>query len=380
MDCPHIPQLNYGEFGQRLRQKIAGQRFPVKGSLELTFRCNLHCQHCYLAHRQQSLPGRGELTLPEIQRILDEVVDEGCLWFLLTGGEPLVRRDFKDVYLYAKRKGLLLTLFTNGTLLTPPLADFLAEWRPLSVEITLYGYTQETYERVTGVPGSHARCMRGIELLLERGIDLKLKTMLMTLNRSELWDMKAYAHSLGVDFRFDPMLNAVLDGSRAPLSLRLPPEEVLEFDLADADKVRQWQDFCNRYDGVRVDPDYLYVCGAGVHLFHIDPYGQLSLCMLSRAQSYDLRQGAFAEGWRDYLREVRYQPPLGDYPCNRCELITLCGQCPGWGQMENNDPQGPVDYLCQVAHLRAKAFGFGALSERANITNIEAMDITGVVR
>ena len=204
--------------------------------------------------------------------------------------------------------------------------------------------------------------------------------MLMTLNRDELWEMQAFAHNLGVDFRFDPMLNAVLNGSRAPISLRLPPEEVVAFDLADTDHLSQWLDFCQRYVGVRVDPDTLYACGAGVHFFHIDPYGQLSLCMLSRAQSYDLRQGAFSEGWGDFLREVRYQPPLGDYLCNRCELMALCGQCPGWGQMENGDPQRPVDYLCQVAHLRAEAFGFGALSERDNLTNVEAMQFIGDVR
>ena len=102
-------------------------------------------------------------------------MDEGCLWFLLTGGEPLVRRDFLEIYQYIKRKGLLATVFTNGTLLTPKIADVLAEWRPFAIEITLYGRTQETYERVTGIPGSHARCMRGIELIMERGLPLNLK-------------------------------------------------------------------------------------------------------------------------------------------------------------------------------------------------------------
>ena len=109
-------------------------------------------------------------------------MDEGCRWLLLTGGEPFLRPDFLDIYTNANKKGLLLTLFTNGTLLTPRSADLLAERRPFAIEITLYGATQQTYERITGIPGSYARCRRGIDLLLERNLPLKLKTMVMTLN------------------------------------------------------------------------------------------------------------------------------------------------------------------------------------------------------
>ncbi len=357
MDCPHIPELGYGEFSQRLHEKIAGQRIPITGSLELTFRCNLRCVHCYVAHGHDGIPGQEELTTAEICGILDEVVDEGCLWLLLTGGEPLLRPDFLDIYAYAKRKGLLVTVFTNGTLLTPRIADYLADWRPFCVEITLYGWTQETYERITGVPGSHARCMRGIDLLLERGVPLKLKTMLMTLNQHELWDMQAYAESLGVEFRFDPLLNAGLDGSTAPTEFRLPPAEAVAFDLADAKRMETWQKFCDKFVGTPANPEHLYTCGAGLHTFHIGPCGELSACMITRKPHYDLRRGTFRQGWREFLKDVRGQKRARDVTCARCELIALCGQCPGWAQLEHGDQEEPVDYLCQVAHQRAAAFG-----------------------
>jgi radical SAM protein with 4Fe4S-binding SPASM domain len=358
VDCPHIPELRYGEFSKRLHEKVAGQRIPIVGSLELTFRCNLRCVHCYVAHGHGGIPDQTELSYGEICNILDQIVDEGCLWLLLTGGEPLLRPDFLDIYTYAKRKGLLFNLFTNGTLITPRIADYLADWRPFVVEITLYGRTQETYERITGVPGSHARCMQGIDLLLERGVPLKLKTMLMTLNQHELWDIKAYAESLGVAFRFDPMMNAGLEGSRAPIAFRLSPEEVVQFDLADAKRLAEWQQFWERSLGVRADDRYLYVCGAGLRSFHIDPYGKLSVCLISRVPDYDLRQGSFREGWCEFLPQVRHQRPTDDYRCNQCELLSLCGQCPGWAQLEHGNPERPVEFLCQVAHLRAEAFGF----------------------
>jgi len=352
MDCPHIPELSYSQFGEDLRNKTAGKRVPLSGSLELTFRCNLRCQHCYVSHGHNGIPGQQELSTSEIQRIIDEVVDAGCLWFLLTGGEPLVRRDFLEIYTYAKRKGLILSLFTNGTLITPRIADYLAEWPPFKVEITLYGATQETYERVTGIPGSYTHCMRGIELLLERGLPLKLKTMLMTLNQHELQAMRAFAEGLGVDFRYDPMISAVLDGDDRPKSLRIPAEEVVQLDLQDRRRAESLRSFIQRTKGYQNPGDNLYVCGAGQHTFHIDPYGRLCLCMMVRYVSFDLRAGTFQDGWGHFFPQIRSQQIEGDYACSQCELMPLCGQCPGWSFIEHGETQKPVDYLCQVAHLR----------------------------
>jgi len=352
MDCPHIPELSYSQFGESLGNRIAGKRIPISGSLELTFRCNLRCQHCYVSHGNNGIPGQQELSTSEIKSIIDEVVDAGCLWFLLTGGEPLVRRDFLDIYTYAKLKGLIITLFTNGTLITPRIADYLADWPPFKVEITLYGFSQETYELVTGIPGSHARCMRGIELLSERRMPLKLKTMLMTLNQHEIHDMQAFADSLGVPFRHDAMLNAGLDGDGRPTSFRIPPHEVVQLDLQDQGRAEALRSFIQRTKGYQNPGDNLYVCGAGKTSFHIDPYGQLCLCMMARYASYDLRAGSFQDGWERFIPQIRSQIIEGDYACSQCELMPLCGQCPGWSYIEHGETQKPVDYLCQVAHLR----------------------------
>jgi len=357
MECPDIPVANYGEFSRRLHDRIAGRRIPITGSIEVTARCNLQCAHCYInlpVSDHEAL--KRELSREELWDLLDQIVDEGCLWLLLTGGEPFIRADFLDIYTYAKHKGLLITLFTNGTLITPKVADHLAQWRPFVVEITLYGRTKETYDRVTGVPGSYKRCMRGIELLLERNVPLKLKSTVLTLNRHEIGEMKEYADGLGVDFRFDPMLNAGVDGDQRPVNFRISPEEVVALDLADEKRMKSWREFCHRFWGPPPQPKYLYRCGAGLNTFHIDPYGQLSACMMSRVPSYDLRQGTFHEGWHRFMARVRTQKRTRETPCQHCDLISLCGQCPGWAQMESGDQETPVDYLCRIAHLRAEAF------------------------
>jgi len=168
--------------------------------------------------------------------------------------------------------------------------------------------------------------------------------------------MKEYATGLGVGFRFDPMVNAGLDGAREPTNLRLAPEEVLELDLADAERAEEWRRFCARALQLAPDPERIYICSAGMRSFHIDPHGLLSVCIISRGRSYDLRRGSFHEAWHGCLPEVRDEAASGAYECNQCELISLCGQCPGWAQLEHGDQEKRVDFLCQVAHLRAQAF------------------------
>lgn len=353
MECPHIPELAYGDFSERLHAKVAAKRIPIGGSLELTFRCNLRCAHCYIDHEDT----QKELTLAEIDSLLDTLIAEGCLWLLLTGGEPFVRKDFLDIYTAAKKKGMIVTLFTNGTMITEEIADYLADWRPFCVEITLYGMTKDTYENVTGVPGSHARCLSGIELLLERKIPLKLKTMVLSLNKHELEQMREYTEGLGLTFRYDPLVNPRIDGSHKPSEVAITPEEVVQLDVNDKKRFDSWMEMLEKYLGPPSDPTALFGCGAGRSSFNIDPYGKMSVCVLVRQPEHDLRTQPFKTGWYEAFPEVLATKRTKESPCAKCELAALCGQCPGWAELEHGDPELPVDYLCKVGHLRAEAFG-----------------------
>jgi radical SAM protein with 4Fe4S-binding SPASM domain len=248
--------------------------------------------------------------------------------------------------------------YTNGNLITPAVADYLAAWRPFGLEITLYGRTRETYEALTGVPGSFARCMRAIELCLERGLPLKLKTVIVTLNKHEIWDMQSFAEGLGVEFRFDAMMNPRIDCSQSPLAVRLSPEELVEFDVHDDKVMDEWKRFADTFGGVVHKPetsDELYHCGGGIDSFAIGPSGQMSICVLSQKDVYDLRGGSIREGWHQFLHKVRHRKITRLTKCVDCQLKAMCGMCPANGELENGDPEAPVDFLCQVAHLRAHA-------------------------
>jgi len=297
-----------------------------------------------------------ELSFEEVCRILDEITEAGCLYLLLTGGEPMLRRDFLDIYTYAKKKGLLVTIFCTGTLITPRIADYLVEWPPFNIEITLYGATEETYERVTGLRGSYRKCLNGIRLLAERRLPLKLKTVLMTLNKHELTAMEKFAADLGLKFGWDPHINLRIDGGRKPAHVRVAPDEVVKIDMAKEERIAEWRAFCNRLPET-YRTNNLYACGAGLTAFHIDPYGQMTPCTMTRLHKYDLRQGSFREGWGGLFADLRKQKrPLADR-CADCDLAHMCFQCTGWAQLEHGVEWAPVDYLCELTHLRAKALG-----------------------
>jgi MoaA/NifB/PqqE/SkfB family radical SAM enzyme len=240
---------------------------------------------------------------------VDEITEAGCFWLLYTGGEIFARSDFIDIYKYAKQKGLLITLFTNAVLINGNIADFLADYPPLSIEISLYGNTKNTYEKITGSPGSFERCLRGIRLLMERGMDVKLKTVTMTLNKHEIWEMKRFVEEdLGLEFRFDAMISPRLDGSQGPLDLRLTPEEVVALDVQDPERLAEWNRFCEHHVRPRFDSKHshdLYQCGGGVGSFAIDPSGNLSVCGMSTSDTYNLREGSFQDGWEDFILSVR---------------------------------------------------------------------------
>jgi radical SAM protein with 4Fe4S-binding SPASM domain len=352
----------YSEFSGHLHGRQMGKRAPVEVSIEVTRRCPLECRHCYNNLPMADHQARAsELTFEEHVRLLDDLVKAGCFWILYTGGEIFARKDFLAIYTEAKKRGFLITLFTNGTMITERVADYLADYRPFSIEITLYGATRETYEALTQVPGSYDRCIRGIRLLLERGLPLKLKTVPTTINRHEVYEMKRMAEEdFGCEFKFDPLVNPRIDCSQAPLAVRLSPEEVVTLDFQDAQRREEWRRIA-AMEASAPRPERAetrrYTCGGGMYGCSIDPTGKMSICVLSHKQGYSIREGSFLEGWNGRMLEIRNQQRHRPTICDSCRIRSLCSMCAANGELESGDPESPVDFLCQVAHVRAYALG-----------------------
>src|SRR5712691_8746409 len=207
-----LPMVEYRDFSLKVHTESGAHSRVVTAQIELTYGCNLHCVHCYTdCYNHQDLIKR-EMSYEQVVHILDQLHDVGVLWVCFTGGEIFVRKDFFNIYAYAKEKGFLIILFTNGTLITEAIADYLKEHPPFCIEISCHGATDETFDRITQVRGSFQRFLKGVRLLLERGLPIKLKTKAMTVNQHELDQIKAFVEGLGTQFRLSTVIYPRLNG------------------------------------------------------------------------------------------------------------------------------------------------------------------------
>ena len=357
-----MEQLSYGAFSADLHQRQAGERVPLQVSIEVTRRCPLECLHCYNNLPMGDMDAkRRELTKEEHFRVLDELVEMGCFWILYTGGEIFARKDFLEIYTYAKQKGFLITLFTNGTIINEQIADYLKEWPPFAIEITLYGRTRETYEALTAIPGSYDRCLRGIKLLKERGLPLKLKTVATSINKHEVMAMRRFAEEeLGVEFKMDGQINPRIDCSQSPLAVRLTPEEVVALDMAMPKGMSEYRRLA-KHDLERPpnlkQVDTVYYCGGGMSGFAINAYGEMGICVISQQETFSVREVGVRKVWEGALLRLRSRKRTQMTKCIECRIQSLCGMCPANGEMDSGDRESPVEFLCHVAHLRAATIG-----------------------
>lgn len=246
MDCTDLAELSNADVLNRLSRQAVKAGIPLSASMELTERCNLHCVHCYLGDQDALRQNRArELNTAQWLKVIDQIADLGCLYLLITGGDPLIRKDFAEIYTHARRRGLLVTVFTNGTLVTDAMVELFRELPPFVIEVTLYGATQATYEAITGVPGSYARCLAGFEKLRALGLDARLKTILMKPNQQEFQQIADFcrAHSHRGKFRFDFEIQGCLDGEKGPIALRLDPEEAVRVEFTQPDRAATWRDY-----------------------------------------------------------------------------------------------------------------------------------------
>jgi len=357
-----------------LWDKLKERRRPISFDLEITARCNNDCRHCYinLPAGDREAQAR-ELTLAEIERIAGEAVAMGAVWCLVSGGEPLLRPDFPDVYMALKRLGLLLSVFTNACLVTPEHIDLLRRYPPRDIEVSVYGATRETYERVTRRPGSYDAFRRGLDLLLESDVRVRLKAMALRDNAHELPEIATFCRERTKDyFRFDPLLHLRFDGdARRNAEIReerLSPAEIVAIERADDERFGALQRGCEKFVGPDHDEascDHLFRCGAGNLSFSVGYDGTFRLCssLWHPGTTFDLRAGTLAMAWEELVpqvRELRSQAPAFLEKCRRCGISNLCLWCPAHAALETGRMDDWVEYFCDVAHERAKAIGEGS--------------------
>jgi len=373
-----------------LWSRLRARRAPLSFELELTARCTNHCRHCYIDLPAGDERARAaELTTDEVLALGREAADLGAFWCLLTGGEPLLRDDFAEVYVGLKRLGLLVGVFTNACLVAPEHVELFLRYPPRELEVTVYGATRQTYETVTRRPGSFAAFSRGLGLLLEAGLPVRLKAMALRSNLHELDEIASFCRERTAGYyRFDPFLHLRLDGDEARnaeiRAERLSPEEVVAVEGADPERIAALRRGCR--DGTLAWPetgeacrygvDRLLQCGAGEHSFSVGHNGTFRLCSAlchpdtvfdlraggesGTLRTGTLRAGALRQAWEEWVprvRALRSAAPEYLEKCRTCGIINLCAWCPAHAALETGRLDAWVERFCEVAHARAEAFG-----------------------
>ncbi|KYK37942.1 MAG: hypothetical protein AYK18_08715 [Theionarchaea archaeon DG-70] len=347
--------------------------------MELTERCNNNCIHCY-----NNLPAdditvqKRELITKEIKEILKEAVSLGCLTVRFTGGEPLLRNDFEELYIFARKLGLKVIIFTNATLITEKMAELFTRIPPLEkIEITIYGMKKESYEAATRNPGSYEAAMQGITLLLEKKVPFVIKGVLLPFNREEIDEFETWVATIpwmdgppSYTMFFD--LRGRRDSenkNRFIKKLRISPQEGLRI-LTRRHGVyfKEMKEFCSTFTGPA--GAQLFSCGAGVKSGCVDAYGYLQPCMMLRhpATVYDLKTGSLKDALNNFFPEVRKAKARNhEYltRCARCFLRGLCEQCPAKSWVEHGAQDTPVEYFCEIAHSQARYLGLIDKDEKA---------------
>jgi radical SAM protein with 4Fe4S-binding SPASM domain len=349
--------------------KLREKRTPVSFELEITARCNNDCRHCYInLPAADSEAQKRELSSTQIGDIAGQAVAMGGLWCLLTGGEPLLREDFFDIYLMLKKKGLLVSIFTNACLITPEHIALFKRTPPLDIEITVYGITPETYERVTRCSGSYASFRRGLDMLLKSGMKVRLKAMALRSNVSELPAIAAFCRQYTMDyFRFDPLLHLRYDGKSARnmeiKAERLTKEEIVEIEQADPERSTALKKNCDHFifpERDHQDCGHLFQCGAGKSGFTVSPEGYFRLCasLWHPECVADLKATPLASAWNDLVPRVRGMTSSNLHfliNCRSCKIVNLCLWCPAHAHLETGKLDGWSEFFCQAAQARAEA-------------------------
>ncbi len=346
-------------------------RLPIEGSLDLTYRCNNNCLHCWL----RISPGdrdmqAQELSLEEIRGIVDEARSMGCRRWSISGGEPMLRPDFPEIFDYITSHSASYSINTNGTLITPEIAVLMK--KKGTKMVALYGATPEVHDRVTRNPGSFKATMRGFEYLKEAGAGFTVQLIPMRENYHQYPDMVALAKSLSPHYRVGAAwlyLSACSSEERNSeiAAQRLDPADVISLDNPNVsyeehhEAVHSYQTDASEDPSAAPSDDRLFArCIQGRRDFHIDPYGRMTFCSFIKDPGlrYDLRKGSFQEAWDEFIPSLADRIRGGkEYldNCGSCDKRSDCRWCPVYAYLEHGRYGAKIDYLCKVAG-EARAF------------------------
>lgn len=330
-----------------MHQKALRLGIPLDVHIDVTYRCNERCIHCYLDHDDH-----GELSTTEIKQLLQQLADAGVFSVTFSGGEVFMRRDFFEIVEYARALLFNVRIKTNGVIIGEREAERLRALAVEQVQISVYSHRPEVHDAITKLPGSLRRTIDAVRFLKSQGLRVVIANVLMIANMHDHAGVQALASELGVRYRLDPTITPKMDGNSSILNLRIPGRELKQI-LRDEGLIGDVNEFCAPPVATSADDLESYPCSAGHSSCYISPYGDVFPCVQFPLPSGNVRRQKFIDIWRGSreLREVR-SIRLKDLPvCSTCAHATACTRCPGLAYMEGS-MRGPSTADCEKSFQR----------------------------
>ncbi len=330
-----------------MNDKATARGVPLSAHLDITWRCNERCVHCYLDH-----DGKGEMTIGEIKDVIGQLADCGTFFLAISGGEPLLRRDCFEILEYARALRFNVKLKTNAVMIGAKEAARIKKLGIEQVQISLYSHRPEVHDAITKLPGSMRRTIDGIGHLKANGVKVSVTDVLMKYNRGDAKAVMRLAQELGVRFNVDPTITPMINGDRSILSLGISHAELEEI-MHTEEFVGDVGEFCGPVSSH--DDDVLdgYSCSAGHTLAYISPFGDVYPCVQFPMPCGSVRKQSFREIWYDSpaFAELRSVHVRDLHTCSHCTHTAYCSRCPGLAYMEG-DFRGPSSSDCQKSYAR----------------------------
>lgn len=333
---------------QEMTERALARNVPLGAQVDLTYRCNERCVHCYLDHDDH-----GEMTTAEIKHLLAEMADAGVFILTLSGGEIFLRKDFFELLEYARRDlQFCVKLKTNALLIREREAARLCDLGVESIQISIYSHRPEVHDAITLVPGSLKRSLDAIRFLKSQGLRVIIANVLMMQNMADYPGVRALAAELGVECTLDPTITPMMDGDRGVLSLGVGRDELRQV-FRDTSLVGDVEEFCAVSTNGNEDALENLPCSAGHTSCYVSPYGDVFPCVQFPLPTGNVRTQRFIDIWQhsDAMNDVRSIRVKDLSTCTSCTHVSNCSRCPGLAFMEGN-MRGPSSADCERSFAR----------------------------
>lgn len=332
----------------RVSQRALELGVPISVHLDLTYRCNERCLHCYLDHDD-----RGEMTTDEIKHVLDQLAEAGVFFLTLSGGEPLMRKDFFEILGHARSLLFNVKVKTNGLLIGEKEAQQLLALGVESVQLSVYSHRPEIHDGVTKVKGSLERTKKAIRFLRSQGLKVTVANVMMTANLGDQEGVRALAAELDAIYSLDPTITPHIDGDMSLLKLRIPTYELQKVMHSEELVGGNVDEYCAPSPETDADALESTPCSAGHTACYVSPYGDVFPCVQFPLPTGNLRRQKFLAIWKDSpeMNEVRSIRLKDLSTCSGCGHVGGCTRCPGLAYMEGN-MRGPSSADCEKSFAR----------------------------